>query len=302
MDRSGISRVSDRRDRPPYIERGGEQVPPHPYLLRDVTLSAFAFRVDPTRVARLCDHQLNRVTGDRFAYRPALPVAIAYFADSPSTEAADRRGATPEKELAIWVPLRADHPRRLVWFCPYIFVDNTYPLVSGREIYGFPKALGRFEIPARDEAPRRFAVEVTGWSPGGTRGPAHRFELLSVESTGRCARTSTLRAVGPFGGWGASMLARLGSAATSVSLKQIRDIEQPDRACYQAVVEAGFRVPRVHDAGRLLGRYRLHVERSSSYPIIEDLGLPRSGQIDVLAASWLYFDVESTRGRAYGRS
>jgi hypothetical protein len=292
--------VSSADQLPRYIERGGEQVPPHPYRLYDVSLTAFSFRVDPERIAALCDRQLNPLCDAR--YRPALPIAVAYFAASPMTEAADGRGTTPERELAVWVPLRAERPRRTVWFCPYIFVDSTYPLLSGRDIYGFPKSLARFELPRACDPPLRYAATVTGWSPPRSHAPAHEFELLAVEAQSPCARAWSLRSGWrrPIAGLAADALARLGSSTTSVSLKQVRDVEFPDRACYQAVVESGFRVLRVHDAAALRGDYLLQVSPSTSYPIIEDLGLPEHGQVSVLAGLWLRFDVESMCGVVLG--
>lgn len=287
---------------PPYIERGGEQVPPHPFRLDDVTLTSFAFRVDRGRVAALCERQLNAATSNQFRYRPALPIAVAYFASTPATEPADRRGSTPESELALWLPLLADNPRRVVWFAPYLFVDSCYPLLAGRDVYGFPKALARFELPSMSEQPARFSATVTTWSPAGSRGPARELELLSVEAQGAARRRWSVRGLRPrgLGRAAAIALAELGSRARAVSFKQIRDAQFPDRACYQAVVESGFEVPKVHDGGHLQGDYLMRVSPSTAYPIIEDLGLPEDGLVDVLAASWLRFDVRSLEGEVYG--
>lgn len=44
----------------------------------------------------------------------------------------------------------------------------------------------------------------------------------------------------------------------------------------------------------------MRVSPSTAYPIIEDLGLPEDGLVDVLAASWLRFDVRSLEGEVYG--
>ncbi len=43
----------------------------------------------------------------------------------------------------MWVP---DH---LVWFMPYLFVDNGYAIMAGREVYGFNKMGAQFEKPER---------------------------------------------------------------------------------------------------------------------------------------------------------
>lgn len=36
---------------------------------------------------------------------------------------------------------------RSFWFHPYMFVNNSYAMVLGREVYGFPKAFAWFKIP-----------------------------------------------------------------------------------------------------------------------------------------------------------
>ena len=60
-------------------------------------------------------------------------------------------GEVLEHLAAFWVPVWAGRERngrfeadRLCMSVPHIVVDNPISLVVGREVYGFPKALGQF--------------------------------------------------------------------------------------------------------------------------------------------------------------
>ena len=64
-------------------------------------------------------------------------------------------------------------------------------------------------------------------------------------------------------------------------LKQIRDVVQPLKASYQAIVETTALSSRVHE-GRIFGsNYDMIVEQCDSHPICADFGMParaRSGR------------------------
>ena len=56
-------------------------------------------------------------------------------------------GRFVERETAFWVLTIDKTKKRLYWFIPYIFVDNTYAMAMGRELYGFPKSVGTMGLP-----------------------------------------------------------------------------------------------------------------------------------------------------------
>ena len=69
----------------------------------------------------------------------------------------------------------------------------------------------------------------------------------------------------------------------TINLKQFRDTEEPDRACYQAVVNSKMTLTRLSEAGllgdmqRLNGRssagYRIRITEYESFPVVSALGL-----------------------------
>jgi hypothetical protein len=89
-----------------------------------------------------------------------------------------------------------------------------------------------------------------------------------------------------------------------VFLKQFSAVEDGERACYQAVVEAPLRVTAFRGGRTLPGAYQFRVFPSDSHPLADDLGLAAT-QSPALCY-WLDFDgvldfgrtVWEARGRA----
>ncbi|WP_437721297.1 hypothetical protein [Sorangium sp. So ce861] len=83
---------------------------------------------------------------------------------------------------------------------------------------------------------------------------------------------------------------------TLAVLKQFRDIEHPDRACYQAIVEAKAKVRALRGFGPLPGTLRVDWDGHGSHPFAADLGLTPGGQ-EAVAAAWVDFDFVMEPGR-----
>lgn len=58
-----------------------------------------------------------------------------------------------------------------------------------------------------------------------------------------------------------------------ISLKQIRDAAEPERACYQALVLTQFKIDRWLRRGLVAGDYAARIVPAASMPIVEALGL-----------------------------
>jgi hypothetical protein len=61
-----------------------------------------------------------------------------------------------------------------------------------------------------------------------------------------------------------------------VNLKQFRDAEHPDRACYQALITSSCRVEQLHSVSLMLDQHVLDVLPCESHQIAADLGLSTS--------------------------
>jgi len=103
----------------------------------------------------------------------------------------------------------------------------------------------------------------------------------------------------------------------NLTLKQFRDAEEPDLACYQALVNSKVSVERLTDGGLLggsnlmmgdpTGGYRIHVHEYAEQPIIETLGLEvtdtkrdefgaRVGVLSPLMPWWMACDLRYDMG------
>jgi hypothetical protein len=181
----------------------------------------------------------------------------------------------------------------------HILVDNPISHAAGREIYGFPKAVGRFDPPVDfldkglvihgfggDFGPAATAswVPVLELAPAGARpqvtgeleGPDALVEALLAELTEE-PRFAEMEARGAVRLPGVRVAAKVINEARSgvmhqVFLKQFRDAADQRRACYQAVVEAIARTTQVKWG--LSGEpWDVTIHPVDSHPLHEDLGV-----------------------------
>lgn len=229
-------------------------------------------------------------------------------------------GWLPGREFALWIPLLQHRPGALlprpVLWAPYIFIDYTIGMVTGREVWGWPKALGRIEMPAPGAAAAaRFGCRTT------------IFETLSAETEGRPnAPLVTVSGTRPLprpevhfpDGRRAveELLSRLlgegvaevidllhwSPSADTVVLKQFRDSERQDRACYQSLVSSPVSFSNFGGMGLLEDRFTMEVLTCESHRIVADLTgrAPDAGatQLPVAHALWAAFDFAALPGPA----
>ena len=88
---------------------------------------------------------------------------------------------------------------------------------------------------------------------------------------------------------------------TIAFLKQFRDVQHTDRACYQAIIEAKASVRELRGYGPLPGTFQVSWGDHASHPFASDLGLEPGGQ-QALAATWAEFDFVMESGRELFRA
>ena len=303
--------------KPLYVDRGGEQVHPHPFGFTGVKFYSFLLEADAAALRELCDKYLNRPSAGRVAYTPLLSrillgVAVIERAQ-PVDGPASRLGWVPEIDAAFWVPVMALHRRgdrslasHLAWFQPYLFVDHPWAVAAGREIYGFAKALARIEAPKNLGEPAVFKIQTPAVPQPDPQAEVQWRDLVNLTRTDAQDEVSLstrwlhpLEVLGHFArtlvpnGELLSLAEEIPDIALSmflhprevpvVFLKQFRDVADPRRACYQAIVEAPARMTSFQGAGLLDGAYALDVTPCETHPLARELGL-RGQQQPVLGA------------------
>ncbi len=292
---------------PTYVRRGGDQSFSAPFEFKNV--DAFAFHLSAPSIAlqRLVDAHLNDPTNGRLSYWApfsSLMLVFSHIAQSrPTLPPASEYGWLPEKNMAIWIPLIAMErtssgipwPRALLWYQPYIMVDQAWALTSGREVYGFPKALAEVNIPGYGTNETAFSVKTLAVQTPDPSVEVPRLELLRVHDPtngvllrGKEFRNSqaldliddmipkvltppdNLRYEGKSMTFALDQLISF-TDISSVFLKQFRDAGVGSQACYQSIVEADAR-PQFLGGSILSNRFEVHDDVAITHPFLTDFG------------------------------
>lgn len=149
---------------PNYHTLIGDMVPPPPFLHRDVTLHGMFFDADLQALQGYMDASFNRVAGIRCEVQTAAVMLITLYAGDvrPMDARYQKRDGISEIDCGFWALVRCGRvvgPSRLYWTPLCLFVDSVFALVIGRELYGFPKMLGRID-PDEPSASADLSVEV----------------------------------------------------------------------------------------------------------------------------------------------
>jgi hypothetical protein len=306
--------------RPDYVQAPNRAVGFGPYVQTGGWLHTFCVRGDREKIDAFLHAMFAAPSGGAVVYEAVtaqLFVSFARFAQVRADGAADRgRGVIPESDVAVWALAR----RRggplfdFVWIPLFLFVDDSSAMATGREVYGFPKQIGRIKLP--ETAPPSdgpFSVEAVVLDPFAPdtvarRAPLFEFhrsraadpvaEAESVAGRLLVRLASTLveaerEALGKALGGSAPFL---DMPVTMAFLKQFPDTADPTKACFQAIVEAKARTRKVNGANWTEGHFEGRVWSYDSHPFAEALGIA-SGLHDVGPALWASFDFVMELGR-----
>ena len=284
---------------PAYIDYPSVQTLPGPIAFTDVRMSAFPLVADLSTLQALCDRMIAAPSGGRVRFTPLLPSVIMSFTEFPHSVFVNfaGRGVATERELSFAIPgifTRFDGPVPVgigfAMFMPFLFLDNSVALMTGRENYGFFKQTGQIGLPD-DPGSTGFSADVYG-CPSFT--PTAQWSQQRLITLRRLAEAAPSPALGlP---WSDPMAAARNIAAAmqaaadgatlapaafadfltgslpQIFLKQFRDIADGTRACYQAVTLAHYKVTRLIRVS-LEDRYAINLQALDSTPVAAALGL-----------------------------
>ncbi len=301
-----------------WVGHGAVSLAP-PDAFADAIISAFVIDADRKAIQTLADNLLNPAGKGTLRYESVLPIAMLSFLDSArSTSLADRLGWVPGRECAIWVPLVERRPgsafgARVVFWSPYIFVNYAIGLVTGREVWGWPKAAARIGVPANSPGNDEFFCTTTIFRTFDPDTKGEDAVLYRVVRTGadRASPLSWKSEAEAAAGLVTSFFAgvtsdllhtlRLQPILPCVGLKQFRAASDPGQACYQAIVKSPIALARFAGGGLLTGRYAVEIATCESHRIVSDL-LGRAPDantttLPVRAGAWLKGDFQALPGR-----
>ncbi len=326
--------------KPRFVERGGEQVLRQPIACNRTTMYAWLLDAELGALVRLCDQAFRDPSGGKVVVRPIVPAVMVVAADIRHGQSCDpddrEKGWSRERDLGFWIPVARgrfddDDPddfeiEQLGWYQPYLFIDNAAAVFVGRETYGFAKAFARCDMPDGPGDPDRYRVEtlvIDSFTPqtearveelyrleradGGVLGAletsAQSFGELVLESSKRLARHFFGRAGLPMPTW--QLVKNLYASIKDglvpmLFLRQFRDVAEPDRCAYQAIVEAAADLTAWRGGG-FLDEHVLTIRPCASHPLARDLGLA-AGPIETGFGFWADFDFQIGLGKELWRA
>ncbi|MEH2445042.1 MAG: hypothetical protein V7K18_04465 [Nostoc sp.] len=328
---------------PKYIERADGQAFNQPYEIKGTKMYGFVVEGSMAKLQEVCDKYLNDPNNGEIEYRPATNYLILTFNKIDSLSSIYPpdydKGIVHEEEAIFWMltvvgkrvgPLFI--AERLAWFMPYLYVNNCPILVSGREVYGFFKQLGTFQIPDLNQEPDLLTVDTLVFKQFSPTSQSLDARLLEIQRISRGDKHQAIKTWDTFEEAAtaiASLLFNnneilipglqlpfnlleylLNRVVPLVTLKQIRDVENSKKACYQALIESPMQLQTFY-GGKLFGfngfgdQFQLKINNFASQPIVQDLGLDKgypagseSVNIPVKLGFVLHFDFTLKDGKA----
>ncbi|OUS29252.1 hypothetical protein A9Q99_09065 [Gammaproteobacteria bacterium 45_16_T64] len=309
--------------RPPYIYRGGGMMMHPPFQQQDSQMFGFFVKGDIHKLQAMCDQQLNAVARGKYRFKPLtnyVMVTFTHIGKDFSTAPEDiDKGWGAEIDTSIWVPvgqyIEKDGEEvldRIHWITPYIWVDQPMTVLNGREIFGYPKYMAKFQMPKTPRKADFFSVDVNAFQTYSREEEAGFHRLFDVQR--EPCNESLLDEIsddftdaidfakGIFRGLrelddvihpDSDLIEQLLGGLLSPRLPQLFLKQFPDGsgndAVYQALTTSPAIINGFHGAGILPGDYQLTLQEYASEPIAEDLGLEIGTQSAPLAF-WINFD------------
>ncbi|HXU61228.1 MAG TPA: hypothetical protein VN962_05960 [Polyangia bacterium] len=287
----------------PYIDRlgGYDLALAGPYQQQQVTWRVFVLTARHDALQATCDRYLKN---GKVRYVPFFPKGLVLLTmlDMQRVTAGNQAlGFMHEIDCAFHIPVRADGSPSPRVFMPYVFVNDVWPMTTGRDVFGFRKEIARSFSDHPDDDAVRGAHELTHVDASVIPSPGDKLQRRRVVDIKGPATPPVLQTSAGAHGWLQELwnllfaaerdiltallaLLRPGNATLSprvVFLKQLRDTFAQDRAAFQQVFEAAFQLKASDFRGahrRPADDFEITVQSYASHPIVEELGLAGLGE------------------------
>lgn len=268
----------------------GSQPIEGPFDFWDTTIRFLPLAADHRKLMR--NFKFLRIPGVG-SFRPSLPlVLLAVTSYGKMSSEANNVGWWADRDVTFLIPMRlrfddgeraceggVDEEKHYALFCAYVFSDSSVAVTTGREVTGQPVVMARLD-PGLDpwiesgglRASRRLLEMRTQAFPALNVGQT-RTERLLLEIEEAAAAPAPRGAPERFD----NLSELLDSGKTvdiyEISLKEFREAEDPNLACYQAIVPLQVTIGNKREVGTLDSGYRVKIHEYQGQPIVERLGL-----------------------------
>ncbi|HEY2707130.1 MAG TPA: hypothetical protein VGI95_03685 [Caulobacteraceae bacterium] len=293
-----------------YIHQPGDPQARPPYTAQNVLMQGGFLKADTASLQKLVDLVLNQVDPDvRFTVATdRVLFAGLYEAKMRSADPQDAKfGYVIESDIGLWIATwggRKGEAPGLRWMPAFVFVDSVTALMTGRELYGYPKQQGRMIRNAVGDPDFTVDLKVICFAAPGPNQPAQSLTLLEVQRMAGGAPASVeLSALADYirgpviAGAPASNAPDAAKALGGlvppflgmpmVFLRQMRDVASLDAAQVQEI--ATVTVQPTHTAGGgPAPAHHVTFPDVASFPIASTLGC--ASDVDFEAPFWLRMD------------
>ncbi|KQQ40232.1 acetoacetate decarboxylase [Duganella sp. Leaf126] len=308
--------------RPSYIYQGGSALMHAPLQLKNAQMSGFFIKGDSACLQATLDDTLNCVAGGRMRFKAISPYVLTTFTRVGHANSAvpvdQDKGWISEIDIVTWIMVGAmDDAGQLahIYYYPaHIFVDDGMALINGRELFGYPKYLCEYEIPAAGAEPLRYSVAAKGFHPFSPETRIAMHPLLEVNATSKTGSEKPVHSVLDLieeaialflsipdffnldvAGWEDIVSLLRNPRIDQIFLKQFPDSAGIE-AVYQAILAAPATVDKIH-GGKLLGyEYQAVLHAFDSFPLDRTLGFRLGPQQAILPFN-LHFDFTAETGK-----
>ena len=314
---------------PPYLSwtGHGSSCGEPPGVFTGATMHLFGLAADVNAMQDLVDQFLKPVAGPRVTYEALVGQSLLTVVDiQKGTTAAEAVGWLPGRECALWIPLLETTlptlahpfppPPRLVMWSPYIFISYAIGMVTGREVWGWAKALADIDFPAAAAPAPQFTVKTVIFRELDATKPGGSDALLKLTGDGPLSTVSVWPSLDDAAIEIIGLITGMQPAASpfvtspdfpAIALKQYRDSASPGLACYQAVVNSPVRIKNFGGGGFHSAAFSVEIETCASHPIVEKFlgGTPPttpSTVVPVEWAAWLKFDFDALPGTVIAKT
>ena len=301
---------------PAMVEQIGITAGPGPLNLSGCrSLFLLAAAAEP-QLRAWCQSMFVNPSNGALDIRPIVPAVLLQWCqiarvDSLNPDFGPRLGWFPENDVGFWIPVGLG--REIDgWFVvseiglapALLLVDHPTGLVSGREVWGYPKQWGSFVNPKGPTDPGPFVAQAYAVTEKG--GPSQMSDLFTVTRVGSDAPEAVgkvddaLKALHELllGAAGEKLLPGIkladelvdmafGASPRQFFLKETRSGDAPFEACYQAVTASSGRFS-YKSMSFMPGPFELRVLPRYSHPICQVLGMNPVSTADF--AVWVEFD------------
>jgi hypothetical protein len=261
-----------------------QQVWQSPFFIPKASCYIFPLRVDRKKLCRFVDSYLNARDDLSKVHRFELCGKHVYMVARTGRIFSQARSAAwiEAHQVAFFVPLfwyERSSFKGIILATPFSFVDNPTLAMTMREVQGNPAVDATIEVPSRfweRKGRPLLEVQLDVFSTLDAGMGAERRTLLEVVHGALPPAPCPCPDCPPF-----ELPDRPGGPMTlqRLTLKQFRDAEQPDRACFQSLIHEPWTLSDPKRVKRLNPKTEIYVYRYPSLPLVETLGLQCNSRI-----------------------